>query len=124
MYTLNTKLLFSSNYAGFTLLNIYFYFVCLDILPEFYVCVPHVCSMRESQKRGLDSLEQELTDSCLLAAVWMLETKPGPLDEQQALLATESPLQHLLILLLLLFICLLVSSSNYVNFSFSIKFSY
>jgi hypothetical protein len=55
-----------------------------------HVCVPDV---QEGQKRVLDFLELKLKTSCESLCEWVTEIKPGPLQEQQVLLATVPFLQ-------------------------------
>jgi hypothetical protein len=58
-----------------------------------YVCAAHTCSAYVCQKGMLEGpLELELQE--FVTILWLLGTKPGPLQEQPVLLITEPPLQH------------------------------
>lgn len=74
--------------------------LCLHVC-MFNMCVPGPC---RCQKMTSDPLEQEL--QVLWDAAWLLESKPGLLQEQSELWTSELPLQPLLIFLL--FILLVV----------------
>lgn len=55
------------------------------------VYVPHACLVLRDQKGTLDFLELGKTDGCELSCgCW--ESNPGPLQKQQLLFTTESPL--------------------------------
>ena len=64
--------------------------VCMCLVQRLFAGFVYVPSARD-QKRVLDSLELELQ---MWAAMWVLESNPGPLEEQQALLMSGPSLQH------------------------------
>lgn len=50
-----------------------------------YVCVSHVCLVPMETRRGIRSFVRAVTDGYELAALWVLQNQPGPLEEPQVL---------------------------------------